>query len=203
MWAWLLTLNLKPRTTQISPKHTDFNSFLHILIIVTRTMTAWRGCSERMYAHFSLCDCTWQRTCLPSLWLQTNLCLHFQQGNDCLPAVLLITLWAFFCLCACLAGSAPEGDQHADPSLCLPQQPVDRQRQQQPHHTNPRVVYLHAVCQQVCAERDAVRPHVWLHWLFHFLFLNPTRTSGTPDGSSEGLFNTVGAAITCWSSYCS
>lgn len=61
-------------------------------------------------------------------------------------------------VCASFPGSAPEGDQHADSPLCLPQQPVNKQRQQQqPHHTNPGVVQLSADCEQVHTQTHTSR----------------------------------------------
>lgn len=100
--------------------------------------------------HTFKCKFTCKRICLcPVFAFTVNKTLYpFPGGNDCLTIVFLITMW-YFSVYVCLPGPAPEGNQHADSSFCLPQQPVDRQRQQQPHHTNPRVVYLHALCQQV------------------------------------------------------
>lgn len=183
MQAWFLILNLKPGTTWISSKHTDLNCFLHILIMtrdimtfgmiamrcLTRFSKKWVAVwtlsvsSAREYSCAFLfvltlkCDCACRRMCLSSsrIWVHRKQNFVFISSGEMnsLTIVFLITLWCFS-VYACLPGPASEGDQHADSSLCLPQQPVDRQRQQQPHHTKPRVVYLHAVCQQVRCRKN-------------------------------------------------
>lgn len=138
---------------------------------------------EYVYVHLSLCTPLsanpHARECVchcPGFEFTVNKTLYpFPVGNDCLTIVFLITLW-YFSVYVCLLGPAPEGDQHAHSSFCLPQQPVDRERQQQPHHTNPRVVYLHAVCQQVHTKKlkkKKVSPNVWLHLHLNFHLFNP------------------------------
>lgn len=71
---------------------------------------------------------------------------HPSLSSSC---ALTFDICAFFFFFFC-PGPAPEGDQHADSTLRLPQQPVGRQRQQQqPHLSHPRVVWLRAECKQV------------------------------------------------------
>lgn len=87
--------------------------------------------------------------------------LFISVGNSCSSVAFLITLCCFSHsrLCVLLLGPAPEGDRHADSTLGLPQQPVNRQRQQQqPRHTDPGVFQLHAVHQQVSTPHSQTPP---------------------------------------------
>lgn len=177
MQAWFIVLNRKPVTIWVSPKCTDFKLLpLCFLLIMTRHLApswwdAWQGSpkedrrapntrslgvsSVRGYLYIFVFVHTLKRVQSFSRdlsWLETN-CLFISSGkwlfNHRLPDHVVVFYMLCVCVCVCLAGPAPEGDQHADSALCLPQQPVDRQRQQQPHHTHPGVVHLHAVRQQV------------------------------------------------------
>ncbi len=164
--AWVLVLNLKPRTIQYT--HLNFSLCVFTpndstLGMMLDPKTRLKRAEGLLNSKVTGWEAVWLLGVVSSVWFSRILRVYWKQnsysfpvGNDCLRIAFLITLWCFsfsFSLCACvcllLPGPAPEGDQHADSALCLPQQPVDRQRQQQPHHTKPRVVHFHAVYEQV------------------------------------------------------